>query len=220
MDDNDCEEELTPRQFFARANAEKRDYMREWAYNQNKPKEYIKLNETYDAYGYVLDTGERAIPALEYVAALHNKDAEWVGRVKNNPLHKDILRITMEAHKQHPTTLVMQDKALLGVGHKRSIKTGRSISAVLNALSDNVQVANRIVALENRVDTLEAAVLQLAHQANADHLRLNNLEVDVQSLTKNQKREKALQLYSEGVTIQTIADKLGKDRKTIRNWIK
>lgn len=224
---NEDDENLTPRQFFARADAEKRDYMREWTTRQGKPKKYINLAETYDAYGYVLDTGSKAKPALEYVAELHNKEDGWVDAVKSNPIHKDILRTTLEAHRTHPTAVLMKDKALAGPSHKRALRASQSVSAVLNALSDNVCTARhiqtleiRVGTLENQVDSLEHAVIQLAQQANIDKDRLDNIERDVQHLTRKEIREYALQLHSEGVSISKIANKVGKSRQTISEWIK
>lgn len=221
MTNEEDNESLTPRQFFSKLEQDKSEYLYQWAEsNKLSPKIYINKGETYTAYGHVLDTGDRAIPTLEYVAELYGKDDDWIDQVKKNPVHADILRSAIRDFEKHPTAQLMKDKDLATPAHKRSLKASQSVSAMLNALSDNVRVARRVEKLEREVDELKSVVILLAEQGERHEERISNAESDIQMLNKNQLKEKALQLHKAGYNYKQIGEALNKHHQTISNWIK
>ena len=185
-----------------------------------KEKTYIGRSDTYKAYVFVLDTGEGAKTALEYVAIETDKDDGWIDEVKHNPVGKQLLSRVMQDTAKHPVSVSMKDNKVLTTSSKRAIKESRSISSTLNALSDLVNLSNRISELENRVGTLEDAVSILVDHAGQTEERLDNLESGVAQLSKEQMKLKAYDMHDNGYTQQQIADTLSKTRKTIGNWLK
>ena len=185
-----------------------------------KEKTYIGQSDTYKAYVFVLDTGEGARPALEFVAVETDKNANWIDDVKNNPVGKQLLNRVMRKADSHPVSISMKDNKVLTTSSKRAIKESRSISSTLNALSDLVNLNSRINELEDRVDTLEDAVGVLVSHAGHTEERLDRLELGMSKLSKSQLKEQAKKLSDQGFTHREIADKLSKSHKTIGNWLK
>lgn len=175
-------------------------------------KRYIRTEEANTAYERVLDTGDKAVPALEYVASILNLDDDWVKDVKSNPIGKHLLSDVMKTYASHPTTELMVDKGVWTVDTKRSVKSGATLSSVLNALSNAVN-------LTHRVDNLEQMVYMLAQHADQTDKRLDEIE-SVLSLPKDQLKEQVKLLHEEGYSQRAIADKVGKSQKTVSNWLK
>ncbi len=190
-------------------------------------KVYIGQNDTHKAYAYVLDTGEGAVPALEYVALDTNKPETWVDDVKHSPIGKQMLKRVIERNGTHPVSQQMKSKDVLTRSSKRAVSESKTVSSALNALSDMVNLNSRLSQLEDRVDALESdntvltkAITALISHAGTTEERLDTLESGVSELSKQQLKEKALQLHKSGYSVQEISKAVGKSRPTIYNWIK
>jgi len=59
--------------------------------------------ETNEAYGYVLDTGDNATTALSLVSERNNKPECWVDTVKHSPVYKNIIDYSIKNNVDHPT---------------------------------------------------------------------------------------------------------------------
>ncbi len=182
------------------------------------PKVYPKLDETDTAYKYVLDTGDKAKEALEHTAEQYNKSNDWVDKVKHNRIHPQILKTVMKKNENHPVSLAMKEKNVLNLNTKRGLKEAKSINALLNALSSNVN-------LTKRVEALEEAVLVLAGQIDSHTEELDTLGTRIATLEEDLKppkvalKELALEMAQEGYKRDEIATELGKSKRTIQRWL-
>lgn len=180
-------------------------------------KTYIKYSEAKDAYEYVLSTGVKAIPALQFVADKYDLPPDWVDKVKSSPMHRDMLKRLLEDTREHSSSTLMLEQGVTTTNSKRALKEARTVSSTLNTLSEQVNLARRLSNLENsvdiltqRVDNLEQAVLSVAKETVNNHNRISKLEL----------KEEAKTMYEKGLTQAEIARKLGKSQKTVSNWLK
>ena len=212
---------LSPRQLKAQQAEEWREKIAElYASGVITKKTYIKYNEAKDAYEFVLDTGEKAIPALKYVADKHNLPPEWVDKVRNNPLHKQSVDKLLKASAKHPVVTSMKSNDVLTTGSKRAIKESKTINSLLNTVSDLVNLNKRVTSLEDRVDFLEAAVYAVAQETINNKLEIESVKLDVKDLNKAQQKQLARDMKGKGLTYEEIGVELGKNRQTISNWLK
>jgi len=162
--------------------------------------------ETNEAYGYVLDTGDNATTALSLVSERNNKPECWVDTVKHSPVYKNIIDYSIKNNIDHPTYTLMKDKNVWNTGVKRSLRESTTLSSLLNSLSDYVNLTRRVEDLENITGAL------VEHAIVTDN-RLTELENNVQS-----DKEKALLLLKDGYTISEVAEVTGKHYTTVRRW--
>ncbi len=181
---------------------------------------YIGQSDTHRAYAYVLDTGEKATPALEYVAIETNKPDTWVDNVKHSPIGKQMLNRVIKSNESHPVAAQMKDNNILTRTGKRAIKESRTVSSVLNTLSDLVGLNDRIEQLETDVSTLQNAVETLVIHAGQTEDRLDTIEHSLTKLSKSDMKRKAKELSGAGFNQEEIGAKLGKSGVTIGRWLK
>jgi len=184
---------------------------------------YMSHSEARVAYEFVLNTGEKAMPALNHVAKEKGKPSNWIDDVKASPIGKQLLIAVMRDTAKHPTVGVMTTYNLTNTNYKRAIKEARSISSALNTLSDHVNIANRLYFLENRVGFLESMMVSLTAKVEDTSQRIDeisrggNTNITLGRLTGKQE---ARRLVDVGLTQREIAEKLSKSQKTISNWLK
>lgn len=162
--------------------------------------------ETNEAYGYVLDTGDDASKALTVVSDNHNKPECWVNAVKHSPVYKNIIDYSIKNNQNHPTFTLMKDRDVWNTGVKRSLRESTTLSSLLNSLSDYVNLAKR-------VDDLETITGALVEHARVTDARLADLENNESS-----DKEKALQMLEDGYNVSEVAEATNKHRTTIMRW--
>ena len=198
------------KQLIAIQAKDKRELIQELIDNGSiHPRKRASKEDTKDAYGYVLDTGDNADTALKYVADKTNKSDQWIDEIKHSPLYKSVLDYVINSHKEHPVTLEMVDKGVMNKHTKRSLKTASSLNVLLNTLSHQVQLTKRVEDLE----TIAGVLIKNAMDTNTRLDILENKENIIEST-----KEKALHLLEDGYNISEVAEMLNKDRKTITRW--
>ena len=171
-----------------------------------KRKQRASKQETNEAYGYVLDTGDNATKALSLVSERNNKPESWVDTVKHSPVYKNIIDHTIKNNINHPTYTLMKDKKVWNTGVKRSLRESTTLSSLLNSLSDYVNLTRRVEDLENITGALvEHAIVTDSRLAELE----NNAHSD---------KEKALQMLKDGYTVSEVAEVTGKHYNTVRRW--
>ena len=180
-----------------------------------KRKQRASKQETNEAYGYVLDTGEDAAGALAYVSKEKDKPDDWVGKVKHSSIYKNVLDYVIEKNKTHPVSTTMEASGILNRNTKRSLRTASSLNSLLNTLSSHVQLTRRVEDMEGMIQVLASAVIEGNNKQAETDQRLDVLE-SVASVVSN--KEKALLLLADGVTVVEVARRVGKNRKTITRW--
>ena len=164
--------------------------------------------ETRSAYTNVLETGNKAMDALNKVSQDFNKTSEWVERVKNSPLPKKTINYAIDYHTDHAVTKLMEKENVLNRQGKRALRSSSTLSAFLNTLSHQVKLTREICELKETVDKL------IFHAAQT-HDRLDVLE----DFIKISKKE-ALLLMKKGYNNTYIQKLSGRHRNTISRWRK
>lgn len=206
-------ESMTPQQFHAKQEAERREFYRKRTAQGNKAQRVSQQDHNYivDSIFDSVHAGTKPAvrPMLEAYGKEHNRAPEWANRVAAQTHSKKIAK-TLAGKKDHPVLQDLKEGRMLSQTHKSTLQnaTYSGFAELLFSGSQNVRNQRD---LRQRMDALEAELAVVRAKAARANTRLNEAD---------QWKANAVELYIAGKSFAEIANKVGKGKSTVNDYIR
>ena len=204
---------MTPQQFHAKQEAERREFYRKRTTQGNSPQRVSQQdhNRISDFIFNEVDAGKKPAvrPMLEAYGKEHNRAPEWAKCAAVQTHSKKIAK-TLAARKDHPVLQDLKEGRMLSQTHKSTLQnaTYSGFAELLFSGSQNVRSQR---ALQAEVHELRTHVTAVEAEAARANTRLNESE---------QWKADAVELYLAGKSYGDIAALVHKGKSTVNDYIR
>lgn len=203
---------MTAQQFFAKQEAERREFFRNAAANGKKPQRVSQQDHDYIVGSIFesVDAGTKPTvrPMLEAYGREQNRTPEWAERVAGHK-HPRKMGKTLAEYKNHPVLQDLKEGRMRSQTHKSALQnsTYSGFADLLFSGSQNVRTQR---AMQQRMDALEVELAAVKTEAARANARIDASE---------QWKTAAEQLYHAGESYNAISNKVGKSKSTVGEYI-
>jgi ribosomal protein S19E (S16A) len=200
---------LTPQQFYAKQSAEKRAFFRDRPPEAERPHQVSKADHCAIVASILksVQAGERpcVLSLLKEYGTKNNRAEDWAIKVRTHH-HSKRMTATLKEHKDNPVLQDLRSGGMLSQTHKGAL-IGSTYSGFSELLFASSQLVRRNKHLEQQLTERQ------------DELRQLQVETARLQSTENWKDE-AFKLYSSTKqSIRCIAEKVGKSKSTVDDYI-
>lgn len=206
-------ENMTPQQFHAKQEAERREFYSKRTAQGNKAQRVSQQDHNYivDRIFDSVHAGTKPAvrPMLEAYGKEHNRASEWAKRAAVQTHSKKIAK-TLAAKKDHPVLQDLKEGHMLSQTHKSTLQNA-TYSGLAELLFSGSQTVRSQRDLRQRMDALEAELAVVRADAARANTRLDEAD---------QWKADAVKLYLAEKSFAEIADRVGKGKSTVNDYIR
>lgn len=209
---------MTPQQFFAKQEAEKREFFRNRTAKGDKSQRVSQQDHDYIIGGIFdsVDAGTKPAvrPMLEAYGREQRRSPEWAVHVAGHK-HSRKMGKTLAAYKNHPVLQDLKEGCMLSQTHKSMLRNS-TYSGFAELLFSGTQSVRRQRAIQQRMDALEAELAAVRAEAARANARL-----DLKDQGKDWKEAVRIILAAEpGIPKRELARRVGMSEGSIRIYMK
>lgn len=205
-------EKMTPQQFFAKQDADRRAFFQNRSAQGIKTKRVSQQDHNY-IVGRIFDSVDASTkPVVRSILEAYGREQhrapEWAARVAGHK-HPRKMGKTLAEYKDHLVLKDLKEGGMLSQTHKSMLQNS-TYSGFAALLFSGSQNARERRAMKERIGTLEARVFAVEAETARAHARIDASE---------QWKTDAVDLYRAGKSYGAIAVQTGKGKTTLYEYI-
>lgn len=204
---------MTLQQLYAKQEAERRAYFRERTSQGVKSQRASQQdhNAIVDSILRSINDGIKpdVLALLRAYGDANDRDLVWVKRIASQTHNKKMGK-TLQLHKSHPVIQELKDARMFTQTHKGAIQrsTYSGLAELLFSGSQNVRKQRH---MEREIEELREMIARLKADVAKMHARVDDSEYW---------KVKTKEMHVEGMSCGKIAERLGKAKSTINDYIR
>lgn len=204
--------ETTTQQFFAKQKAEKLAFFRNRTSKGIRSQRASQQDHDHivnSILSIVNEGNKPAVPTLlEAYGTKNNRDPEWAKRVATQA-HNKKMNKTFQTNKDHPVIQDLKDGRMFTQTHRGALLRS-TYSGLAELLFSGSQIVRIQRLIRQQLDEMQEELAIVKIEVARANARLDDIE---------QWKNDAVVLYNSGKSLRNIAEKVGKAKSTVADYL-